>query len=239
MPDAIVNPVKTPKDPDLAPLTLFISGIGDMRLFAEALKLEDAPFKSLMASRVYPTERFTLAGPATGAPYAAILLETLIAWGARRFIYVGWCGSIVPELVAGDVVVATAAIADEGTTPGYGGCFGEICRPSEALTLRLETLLREAEIPHRTGTIWTTDAIFRETPEKLARFGGMGALAVEMELSALFYIARFRKVEVASVLVVSDELASLTWKPGFKASAFKKRRTALAEVICTHVERFR
>ena len=41
-----------------------------------------------------------------------------------------------------------------------------------------------------------------------------------MELSALFTVAKFRGAKLAAVLAVSDELASLKWKPGFLKPAF-------------------
>jgi purine-nucleoside phosphorylase len=46
-------------------------------------------------------------------------------------------------------------------------------------------------------------------------------LAVEMEMSALFRVAGYRQVGLAGLLVVSDELFTLKWRPGFRTSAFK------------------
>ena len=51
-----------------------------------------------------------------------------------------------------------------------------------------------------------------------------GALAVEMEMSAVFTVAAFREMEAAGLLVVSDELSDYTWRPGFKTPGFNEAR---------------
>ncbi len=81
------------------------------------------------------------------------------------------------------------------------------------------------------GPVWTTDAIYRETPKKVAWFREQGALAVEMECSALFSVAAFRNVEVAALLVVSDSLAAGNWDPGFARTRFKTARQEACEAI--------
>ena len=83
---------------------------------------------------------------------------------------------------------------------------------------------------HR-GPVWTTDAPFRETPAKVSDYQRRGALAVEMECSALFTVAAFRAVSAAALLVVSDELSSLTWRPGFRDPRFTRGREAACDAI--------
>jgi purine-nucleoside phosphorylase len=65
------------------------------------------------------------------------------------------------------------------------------------------------------GPIWTTDAPFRETPQKIRQFQVAGVHAVDMEMAALFAVAHYRGCEVAALLLVSDECYHATWKPGF------------------------
>jgi purine-nucleoside phosphorylase len=57
------------------------------------------------------------------------------------------------------------------------------------------------------------------------------AIGVEMEISALFTVAQFRGVDLAAMAVVSDELASFKWRPGFKTDAFKHGRQAACTVL--------
>ncbi|MEM5786028.1 MAG: nucleoside phosphorylase [Syntrophobacteraceae bacterium] len=96
--------------------------------------------------------------------------------------------------------------------------------PSPLLSTSLLESLHEAGLTVHRGTIWTTDAPFRETLSKVLKFQSEGILAVDMETSALFTVARFRGVELAVVLVVSDDLSSLKWVHGFRNPLFKAAR---------------
>ena len=62
---------------------------------------------------------------------------------------------------------------------------------------------------------------------------GVPVLGVDMEISALFSIGRYRSVDVAGVLVVSDELSTLTWRQGFKTPQFAKGRKTTIEALIT------
>ena len=54
-----------------------------------------------------------------GGPSTAIALEELVECGADTFIRVGTSGGIVDSVRGGDVVIATAAVRQEGTTREY------------------------------------------------------------------------------------------------------------------------
>lgn len=54
-----------------------------------------------------------------GGPSTAIALEELIECGADTFIRVGTSGGIVETVQSGDIVIATAAVRQEGTTREY------------------------------------------------------------------------------------------------------------------------
>jgi len=175
----------------------------------------------------------SFAGPYMGAPYAAMLAEALIAKGTHTIVVFGWCGAISGDFSVGDIIVADGAFSDEGTSRNYieqTEPFPKIL-PHGDLQKCLKDEFMARNIPVKTGTLWTTDAIYRETPAKIEFFRKMGAVAVEMECAALFSVARFRKVRIASVVVVSDELGSLTWKPGFRSKIFKDARKQVAETL--------
>jgi purine-nucleoside phosphorylase len=74
-----------------------------------------------------------------------------------------------------------------------------------------------------TGPVWTTDAPYRESTTQVSRLGGQGLLGVDMEYAALVAAATSRKVELTAVQLVSDELWSGKWNPGFRTKAFKKK----------------
>ena len=156
-----------------------------------------------------------------GAPAAAVMLEELIAWGVREFVSMGTAGSLRLDLPPGSLVLCDGAYADEGTSSHYsaGGGFN---RPDSGLTEKLADALRRNGLDFRTGPSWSTDAIYRETPLEVVGYRDMGALVVEMEASALFSVAHFRSVPIASCFSISDTLAELAWRPEFHSETTKE-----------------
>jgi purine-nucleoside phosphorylase len=175
----------------------------------------------------------SFAGPYMGAPYATMIAETLIAKGSRTIVVFGWCGAISSDLSIGDIIVVDGALADEGTSRNYmeqSEAFPRVL-PDPKLQQRLYDELTAKNLPVRRGTLWTTDAIYRETPKKIDYFRNKGAVAVEMECSALFAVAKYRKARIAAVVVVSDALLEGTWTPGFRSKPFKTSRKQVADTL--------
>jgi uridine phosphorylase len=173
----------------------------------------------------------TLAAPALGAPYAALVLEKLIALGAKRVLVLGWCGSLSPEVHIGELILPSLAVPGDGTSPHYGGDSGGIS-PHPGLYELLAAALKEASVPWHQGPVWSTDAFYRETTKMVKSCQQQGILGVDMELAALFAVGRFRRVAVAGLLVVSDELFTLTWRPARGSEPFRAaRREALRMVM--------
>jgi len=149
-----------------------------------------------------------------GAPVAVINMEELIAFGAKNFIIVGTAGSLQNDLNIGDIVMCSEAIIDEGTSKHYDAEHTSI-QPSPDWHEQLRRFLESHHLNPKIGTSWTTDAPYRETKKKVLEFQDQGVLTVEMEISALFTLARFYKVNISSLFTISDSLADLNWDPGF------------------------
>jgi uridine phosphorylase len=145
-----------------------------------------------------------------GAPAAAIAVEELSARGTELFIAVGTAGAIAERLAAGDIVVCSAALRDEGTSHHYAPS-GPFAFPDPGLMARLGEALPAAAC----GPSWTTDAPYRETAEEIARYRAEGILTVEMEASCLFTVAKAAGVTAAAAFTVSDVLHGEQWEPHF------------------------
>lgn len=236
--DAVVKPVKGRRTPDTGRFAVLVATTVDLDQLARSLGLAAPAPHRLFTSRMYVhriegVEPTTLIGPIVGAPYAVMLLETLVAWGVRHVFFLGWCGAVSPALKIGDLLLPTAALIDEGTSVHYRGPgrLPPVSYPAPGAHDQIRRLLNHDNGRLHTGAVWTTDAIFRETPAKIRHFQAEGALAVDMETSALFSAADFRGVDLGALLVVSDELSSLQWRPGFKTEAFTTGRSRACEVI--------
>jgi len=221
--DAIVNPIKSNKTPNIGPVAVMTATEKDLFVLCDLFKFNRNDYRRLFISRLYTQKSspgVCLTGPGIGAPYAAMVLETLIAWGASQIIYLGWCGAVSSQAKIGDIVLPTAALVDEGTSRNYAVTDGGESKPADSMVSLIEQVLTNNRIDFHAGKIWTTDALYRETREKVANFQQQDVLAVEMEISALFSVAQFRRVALGAMLVVSDELSSFKWQPGFKDPRF-------------------
>ncbi len=168
-------------------------------------------------------QSITLAGPAPGAPYAVMVLEKLIALGVQTVVALGWCGSLKAEVKIGDLIIPESAHSEEGTS-GHYPLIEPRPQPAAGLCRVMRNLLESAGVAFHSGQVWTTDAFYRETEAKVLTYGSQGMLAVEMEMSALFTVARFRGVALAGLLIVSDELFTLTWRHGLRDNRFQRSR---------------
>ena len=164
-----------------------------------------------------------------GAPAAVAVFENMVASGVKKIVSVGTAGSLQPDLKVGDMVVCDRAIRDEGTSFHYLPPEKYSSADPELTTL-LAASLKRHNTPFRVGTTWTTDAPYRETKAEVLHYQQEGVLCVDMEASALFAVARCRNVKTASLFVVSDSLANLSWVPGFH---FKSVRSSLMALIGT------
>jgi uridine phosphorylase len=155
-------------------------------------------------------KRLAFFHPGVGAPLAAGLLEEAIAFGCRKFIACGGSGSLKRELTAGHVIVPTSAVRDEGTSYHYLPASREV-KPHDDAVKAIEATLQKHNVPFVMGKTWTMDALYRETPTRIARRRDEGCLVVEMEASAFFAVSQFRAATFAQILYAGDDLSSDEW----------------------------
>ncbi len=152
-----------------------------------------------------------------GAPNAVTVLEELIALGGKEFLNIGTSGGLHHE----GVFLCTKALRDEGTSYHYIK-HGTFSFPDKQLTQHLGKALTHEGLDYFQGTTWTIDAPYRETKAEVEHYAKQGITTVEMEASALFSVATYRKVKIASAFVVTDILGK-KWLPKFHR--FNVRRT--------------
>ena len=65
-------------------------------------------------------EPLTVQSTGMGGPSAAIVIEELIALGARRLVRIGTCGALAAELELGDLVAAETVLSADGASAALG-----------------------------------------------------------------------------------------------------------------------
>ncbi len=96
-----------------------------------------------------------------GAPGTVMMMEEMIVCGARDFIGLGWAGSLQPQAPVGTFIIPTACVSEEGTSAHYID-KGRIAGPSPYLANIIRESCKEEGTLPMTGTLWTTDAPYRE-----------------------------------------------------------------------------
>jgi uridine phosphorylase len=129
-----------------------------------------------------------------GGPSAAIVLTELAALGVRAAIRVGTCGALAPGLTHGNLLVAEAAIAADGTSRALGA--DGVVAADPALTGALAGSDPGAPV----GTVLSVDLFYDDGRLPEAK----DALAVEMEAATMFALGGRLQMAVACVLAVSD-----------------------------------
>jgi uridine phosphorylase len=154
--------------------------------------------------------RLAVYQPGISAAFAAAMLDEVIAYGCRKFIACGGAGVLDCEVAVGHIVVPVSAVRDEGASYHYVAPSREVEAGRDGVKA-IERVLKEHDRDFILGKTWTTDAFYRETPDKVALRRSEGCVTVEMEAAAFFAVAQFRGVEFAQMLYGGDDVSGQEW----------------------------
>ena len=168
----------------------------------------------------------------------AITTELLCAGGVETLVRVGSCGSLQHTVKLGDIVIATGAVRGDGASPRYvtesSGAEDFATLPHPRVVEALARAADSLKAPVHHGQVFTTDALFRETPEFLAGLERQQITAIDMVTAAFLTVARFRNARAGAILAVSDEC--LTGRLGFRHPSFLEAEERIAEIALKAVE---
>ncbi len=169
-----------------------------------------------------------------GAAGTVMMMEELIACGARIFLALGWAGSLQPHVPVGTFIIPNSCLIEEGTSAHYSDHKTPVT-PDPALVELLAQAAQAEGAKVVKGPLWTTDAPYRELRSKVTAYSEQGVLGVDMETSAMYTLGQYRKVKVCNLLVVSDELGQ-EWRPAFGTARLKQATEKAEGVILRCLE---
>lgn len=200
--DDDVLPLLQARVSDIAPAALVV---GDpARLLRAAELLTDAREvgrnrEYLVLTGTFNGVPITVASHGVGAAGAAVCFEELLRAGAGVVIRAGTAGALQPAIGDGDLVIATGAVRDEGTSVR----LVPAAYPAVAAPEVVAALSAAAGSVH-TGLVLTSD-LFYPMPllgSTLQLWADAGVAAVEMELSILLVLASLRGVRAGGIFAV-------------------------------------
>lgn len=146
-----------------------------------------------------------------GAAASAGTLEELFAMGVKKAVVFGTCGVLDRKIEDCSVIIPDCAVRDEGTSYHYAPASDEIPVNRESMKL-VKNLMKELRVRYTVGKTWSTDAFYRETPQKVRLRKQQGCICVDMECSANAAVAQFRGKKLVQFFYAADNLDAEKWE---------------------------
>jgi|SRR3989339_353667 len=149
----------------------------------------------------YIGQEFGIVGCVVGSSFAVLVAEELFVSGCKLLISITSAGSIKALNTYARFILIEKAIRDEGTSYHY-------LKPSLFSSINNNLLAGIIKVlpDIKKGITWTTDGPFRETISQIKYAKSKGAVAVEMEASALYAFAEARKKKVVCIAHITNQM---------------------------------
>ncbi len=164
-----------------------------------------------LVNATYEGTDLTICSTGIGCPSAAIAIEELHDVGVETVIRVGTTGALQSGIEIGDMVVATGAAKDEGTSKRYESATYPAVPDYGVLSALVDGAESRGEAVH-VGPIASDDAFYAETDEYVENWEAAGILSVEMEAAAVFTLARRKGMGAGAICTVDGNLVEGTQK---------------------------
>ena len=195
-------------------ITPYVLTVGDPDRVPEVARLLDGAHE-LGRFREYVTWQgrwngldLTVTSHGVGGAGAAVAFEELILGGARTIVRLGTCGSFLPEIRSGDLIVATAAVREDGVSQQ----LLPLSYPAVSDLAVTQALVDAAEahpdVRFGTGIVMTKAAFYPGAlPDQREVWMQAHLVGVEMELATLLIVAALRGVRAGGILTVDGNPA--------------------------------
>jgi len=164
-----------------------------------------------VVNATYEGTDLTICSTGIGCPSAAIAVEELHEVGVETVVRVGTTGALQSDVDIGDMIVATGAAKNEGTSKRYEDVEYPAVPDYGVLSALVDSAEENDEDVH-VGPIASDDAFYAETDEHVADWEEANLLSVEMEAAAVFSLARRRGMRAGAICTVDGNLVEGTQK---------------------------
>ena len=155
-------------------------------------------------------QRLSVMGTGMGIPSTLIYVTELARnYGVKRFVRLGTCGAIAPELELGSIVVALGAGTDSRVNRIRFRDYDFPATASWPLLERVARMARNRGQKVHVGNVFSSDQFYHPDVELRKSLARLGFLGIEMETAGLYGVAPELGVEALAVLTISDQLDRL------------------------------
>ena len=156
-------------------------------------------------------ELVTVCSTGIGGPSTAIAVEELVACGAETIIRIGTCGGISLDVKSGDVVIASGAVRQDGTSAEYAPAIFPAVADASVL-FALAKAAKALGYENHIGVVQAKDSFYgQHSPHRMPTesqlcqqweaWKRLGVLASEMESSTLYVVGASLGIKTGSVFL--------------------------------------
>jgi uridine phosphorylase len=198
--EEVARYVLLPGSPERARLTASMFDEGEERTFHR---------EYLSFTGKYQGVDVTVMSTGMGVFSAVTAVEELADIGADTFIRIGSCATYQKDIALGDNIIPTGCIRDEGCTLEFAPLSFPALPDLEVMTSLIDSA-KEIGAVYHTGIIRTCENFYlRERSTKLNKqYARLGAVALEMELSAILMAAIDLGKRAGGILTVGSNLVT-------------------------------
>ena len=148
-------------------------------------------------------------GPVLSGPWVAMALEELKVLGLKYAVGIGACGSFSERLQIDDLVIADNAVVSDGTSKEYSDDL--YVKPSKRLLDLSEKIFQREHQNAKKACVWTTDALYRESVEKMKTWIKKDADCVNLETGTFYTVSRELDIESIYFGFILDLIHTEKW----------------------------
>jgi len=214
--------------------------VGDPERVSTVAKRLDSP-ETLGRNREYHSmvghhrgERVAVVSHGVGSAGAGVCFEELCRAGVKRIIRVGSAGGLQANVRAGDVVIARAAVREDGLSPKLvPTSYPAIADPDLVLSMRNNA--SDLGIRSHEGVVLTSDLFYpgEALDSDLPLWHRAGVVAVEMEIATLYVVSALHGVEAAAVAAIDGNPLE---QDGGSMESYNPNQEAVREAVQSSIE---
>jgi uridine phosphorylase len=144
----------------------------------------------------------TITSHGVGGAGAAVAFEELAQGGAKTVIRLGTCGSFLKGVRSGGLLIATAAVREDGITDRLvPASYPAICDPAVTRAL-IDSATDNPDVVFGSGVIMTSGVFYPGAIPRSDVWRQLPVIGAEMELAVLAIVGALRGLRVGGIFVV-------------------------------------
>ena len=166
-----------------------------------------------------------------GIPSVSIYCHELMsAYGVKRVLRVGSCGTSHPNVKLRDIIIAMGASTDSNVNRIRFGGYDLAALASFDLVAKAVAAARKHKVRYHVGNIFSADLFYTPDTDMFETLAKYDVYGVEMEAAGIYPIAIENGAEALAICTVSDEIRT------GKALTADERQTTFDEMIVVALE---